>query len=166
MEIGHTSKKESILDIFRISYLRKRTLIMGFIWCESVFCSQRRRGASLSAADSFCSSPDCLLSPTHRFSTCLLYYGLSLNVGSFGVNIYLTQFIFGLVEIPAVLTGFVLNERLGRRLSQMGFMVFGGAACLSVLAIPAGTAKTFIIKCGFCRTGDLFWICFKLLFKS
>lgn len=53
VEIGHTPKKESMLDIFRISYLRKRTLIMGFIWCESVFCSQRYCGASLSAADSF-----------------------------------------------------------------------------------------------------------------
>lgn len=25
----------------------------------------------------------------------------------------------------------------------MGFMVFGGAACLSVLAIPTGTVKAF-----------------------
>lgn len=26
-------KKESVLDIFRIAYLRKRTFILGLIWC-------------------------------------------------------------------------------------------------------------------------------------
>lgn len=82
--------------------------------------------------------------PTRRFSTSLLYYGLSLNVGSFGLNIYLTQFIFGAAELPAVLSGFVLNERLGRRLSQVGFMMFGGVACLLVLAVPKGN---FTTKC-------------------
>ncbi|KAK6492196.1 solute carrier family 22 member 13-like [Huso huso] len=33
------------------------------------------------------------------FVTSLVYYGLGLNVGNFGLNIYLTQFIFGLVGI-------------------------------------------------------------------
>ncbi|XP_056869383.1 solute carrier family 22 member 13-like [Takifugu flavidus] len=70
------------------------------------------------------------------FSSSMLYYGLSLNVGNFGVNIFLTQFIFGIVEIPAVLSNFVLTQRLGRRLSQAGFLSFGGAACLLILAIP------------------------------
>lgn len=74
-----------------------------------------------------------------RFSSSMLYYGLSLNVGSFGLNIFLTQFIFGIVEIPAVLSNFVLTQRLGRRLSQAGFLFFGGAACLLILAIPKGT---------------------------
>lgn len=69
----------------------------------------------------------------------MLYYGLSLNVGSFGLNIFLTQFIFGMVEIPAVLSNFVLTQRLGRRLSQACFLSFGGAACLLILAIPKGT---------------------------
>lgn len=68
----------------------------------------------------------------------MLYYGLSLNVDSFGLNIFLTQFVFGIVEIPAVLSNFVLSQHLGRRLSQAGFLFFGGVACLLILAVPKG----------------------------
>uniref|UniRef100_H3C433 Solute carrier family 22 member 13b n=1 Tax=Tetraodon nigroviridis TaxID=99883 RepID=H3C433_TETNG len=70
------------------------------------------------------------------FSSSVLYYGLSLNVGTFGLNIFLTQFIFGIVEIPAVLSNFIITQHFGRRLSQAGFLFLGGVACLSILAIP------------------------------
>uniref|UniRef100_UPI0037E7757D solute carrier family 22 member 13-like n=1 Tax=Semicossyphus pulcher TaxID=241346 RepID=UPI0037E7757D len=97
-----TTKRRNMLDIFRIPYLRKRTIIMGFNW----------------------------------FAISLLYYGLSLNVSGFGVDIFLTQFIFGLVEIPANLGSLVLIQHCGRRICQAGFLGFGGAACLLVLAVP------------------------------
>lgn len=80
-----------------------------------------------------------------RFSISLVYFSLSLNVGSFGPNIYLTQAIFGAIEIPSYLSGYVLNERLGRRLSQSGFIVLGGVACLLILAIPEGTVHLCIL---------------------
>lgn len=67
-----------------------------------------------------------------------MYFGLSFNVGSFGQNIYITQLIFGAVEIPSILSSFALNQRLGRRISQTGFLFFAGAACLLVLAVPKG----------------------------
>lgn len=102
MDFEDTSKKGTILDIFRLSYLRKRALIMSFVW----------------------------------FGTSLMYYGLSLNVGNFGVDIYLTQFIFGLVEIPARLGCLPLIQRFGRIKVQAGVLSFGGAACLLILAIP------------------------------
>ncbi|XP_059183085.1 solute carrier family 22 member 13-like [Centropristis striata] len=102
LKMEGTSERRNLLDIFRISYLRKRTLIMGYNW----------------------------------FATSLLYYGLGLNVGSFGPNIYLTQFIFGLVEIPSNPTSLALIQHFGRRICQAGFLFFGGAACLVVLAIP------------------------------
>ncbi|XP_042372689.1 solute carrier family 22 member 13-like, partial [Plectropomus leopardus] len=102
LEIEGTVERRNMLDIFRISYLRKRFLIMGYNW----------------------------------FSTSLMYYGLSLNVGSFGPNMYLTQFIFGAVEIPALLSSLALIQHFGRRICQSGFLFFGGAACLMVLAIP------------------------------
>ncbi|XP_041817774.1 solute carrier family 22 member 13-like [Chelmon rostratus] len=70
------------------------------------------------------------------FAVSLLYYGLSLNVGSFGLNIYLTQFIFGLVEVPANLCGLALTQLFGRKICEAGFLFFGGAACLAVLAVP------------------------------
>ncbi|XP_076617943.1 solute carrier family 22 member 13-like [Chaetodon auriga] len=102
LEMEASPKRRNMLDIFRISYLRKRTLIMGFDW----------------------------------FAVSLLYYGLSLNVGSFGLNIYLTQFIFGLVEVPANLGGLALIQRFGRKICQASFLFAGGAACLFVLAVP------------------------------
>nr|XP_046228100.1 solute carrier family 22 member 13b [Scatophagus argus] len=102
LKVEDTSERRNMLDIFRISYLRKRTLIMSLNW----------------------------------FSSSLLYYGLSLNVGSFGLSIYLTQFVFGIVEIPANLSSWALIQYFGRRISQAGFLFFGGAACLVILAVP------------------------------
>ncbi|XP_056869265.1 solute carrier family 22 member 13-like [Takifugu flavidus] len=102
LEMETPLKRGNLLDLFKISYLRKRTLILGITW----------------------------------FSISLVYFALSLNVGSFGSNIYITQLIFGAIEFPSYLSGYVLNERLGRRLSQSGFVVLGGVACLLILAIP------------------------------
>ncbi|XP_061876633.1 solute carrier family 22 member 13-like isoform X1 [Entelurus aequoreus] len=98
----HRRSRQSMLDIFRISYLRKRALVMSYIW----------------------------------FGTSLVYYGLSLNVGNFGVDVYLTQFIFGLVEIPARLGSLPLIQRFGRRPCQAGLLMFAGAACLASIAVP------------------------------
>ncbi|KAL6097782.1 slc22a13 [Pungitius sinensis] len=96
------SKKGSMLDIFRISYLRKRALIMSYVW----------------------------------FGTSLMYYGLSLNVGNFGLDIYLTQFVFGLVELPARVGSLPLIQHFGRKKCLAGVLCFGGAACLGILVIP------------------------------
>ncbi|KAK6326371.1 hypothetical protein J4Q44_G00020160 [Coregonus suidteri] len=70
------------------------------------------------------------------FVTSLVYFGVSLNVGHLGLDIYLTQFIFGLAEILARLGCYTLLESLGRRPCQAGALFFGGAACLLILAIP------------------------------
>lgn len=67
-----------------------------------------------------------------------MYYGLSLNVGNFGLDIFLTQFIFGLVEIPARLGCLPLMQRFGRRICQAGVLFFGGSACLGILGVPNG----------------------------
>ncbi|XP_034001883.1 solute carrier family 22 member 13-like [Trematomus bernacchii] len=96
------SKRGSMLDLFRISYLRRRALIMSYLW----------------------------------FATSLVYYGLSLNVGNFGLNIYLTQFIFGLVEFPARWGSLGLIQRFGRKRCEAIVLLFAGAACLGILTIP------------------------------
>ncbi|XP_044032537.1 solute carrier family 22 member 13b isoform X2 [Siniperca chuatsi] len=102
LEAEGTSKRGNMLDIFRISYLRKRAIIMSYIW----------------------------------FGTSLMYYGLSLNVDNFGLDIYLTQFIFGVVEIPARLGSLPLIQHFGRKICQAGVLLFGGCACLGILVIP------------------------------
>lgn len=73
-----------------------------------------------------------------RFSANLSYCGLTLNVGSFGLNIYLTQIMFGFVEIPSNLISLVLIQRIGRRLSEAGLLFVGGVTCLLVLSVPKG----------------------------
>ncbi len=74
----------------------------------------------------------------------VLYYGLSLKVGSFGLDIYHTQFIFGFVEIPADLGASGLSQHFGRRKCEGSFLFLGGTACLVVLAIPNGTFSTLL----------------------
>lgn len=66
-----------------------------------------------------------------------MYYGLSLGVSRLGTNLYLTQFVFGLVEIPARSLVLVVLP-ISRRFSQSGFLATGGLACLLMLAVPAG----------------------------
>ncbi|XP_043914119.1 solute carrier family 22 member 6-B-like [Protopterus annectens] len=69
------------------------------------------------------------------FVNVLVYYGLSLGVSEFGINIYLTQLIFGFVEIPAhTIITFCLPY--SRRMTQTVFLALGGLACLLILAVP------------------------------
>ncbi|XP_069017769.1 organic cation transporter protein isoform X2 [Embiotoca jacksoni] len=76
------------------------------------------------------------------FVNVLVYYGLSLNISDFGMNIYLTQLIFGLVEMPArTITLFTLNH--SRKISQLAFLAVGGTACLLTIFIPS---DLYIIK--------------------
>lgn len=70
--------------------------------------------------------------------TSLVYYGVGLNVGNFGLDIYLTQLVFGIAEIPARLGCFPLIERFGRKKCQSAALLLGGTACLVILAIPPG----------------------------
>ncbi|XP_048840944.1 solute carrier family 22 member 6-A isoform X1 [Brienomyrus brachyistius] len=94
-------KKGSLIDLVRTSRMRKRSLILFYLW----------------------------------FVNSLVYYGLSLNITAFGMNIYLTQFIFGLVEIPArTIILFTINR--SRKICLICFFVTGGLACLSTIFVP------------------------------
>ncbi|KAM7174497.1 solute carrier family 22 member 13-like isoform 1-T1 [Macrochelys suwanniensis] len=70
------------------------------------------------------------------FVNSLVYYGLSLNVGSFGLDIYLTQLVFGAVEIPARFGCIFLLQWFGRKKCQTFFLLLGGAMCLIITSIP------------------------------
>ncbi|KAL6100128.1 uncharacterized protein ACO6RY_01795 [Pungitius sinensis] len=74
------------------------------------------------------------------FVNVLVYYGLSFGVSRLGTNLYLSQFVFGLVEIPAR-SLVLLVLPCTRRLSQSGFLAVGGLACLLMLAVPADHPK-------------------------
>ncbi|XP_076583634.1 solute carrier family 22 member 7-like [Chaetodon auriga] len=65
-----------------------------------------------------------------------MYYGISLNVAGFGVNIYLTQFIYGAIEIPAKAFMLVTLNKFGRRLTQAGTLVLTGLCIICNIFIP------------------------------
>lgn len=49
------------------------------------------------------------------FCVAIAFYGISFNITGFGLNIYLTQFTYGMIEFPAKLLAFFLWDRIGRR---------------------------------------------------
>ncbi|XP_010187286.1 PREDICTED: solute carrier family 22 member 13-like, partial [Mesitornis unicolor] len=66
----------------------------------------------------------------------LVYYGLSLNVTNFGLDIYLTQLAFGAVEIPARVGCIFLLQWFGRKKSQAVLLLLSGLVCLIITGIP------------------------------
>ncbi|KAK9524258.1 hypothetical protein VZT92_018110 [Zoarces viviparus] len=61
----------------------------------------------------------------------MTYFGICMNIGSFGVDVYSAQFFSGLSEAPCFLVPLV---RLGRRpISMLAFFLSGAACFLSLL---------------------------------
>uniref|UniRef100_A0A3Q3XGE6 Major facilitator superfamily (MFS) profile domain-containing protein n=1 Tax=Mola mola TaxID=94237 RepID=A0A3Q3XGE6_MOLML len=125
-----------------IALLRKAALVNGRVLPPTVqvsldLCQSKKRSHS---------AVDLVRTPHMRrrtfilfyiwFVNVLVYYGLSLGVSRLGTNLYLAQFVFGLVEIPAR-SLVLLVLPLSRRLSQSGFLATGGLACLLMLTVPA-----------------------------
>ncbi|KAM6972600.1 solute carrier family 22 member 7-like [Aplochiton taeniatus] len=70
------------------------------------------------------------------FGVAFTYYGISLNVSGFGVSIYLTQFIFGAIEVPAKLAIYYCLSWIGRRRSQVGTLLLTGICIFFNIFIP------------------------------
>lgn len=69
-------------------------------------------------------------------STSFAYYGLSMDLQKFGVDIYLIQVIFGAVDIPAKVVVTVSMSFVGRRPSQCGALIIAGVTILINLLVP------------------------------
>ncbi|XP_042363083.1 solute carrier family 22 member 13 [Plectropomus leopardus] len=126
-----------------IALLRKAALVNGRVLPPAV---QVKKCRILAEEKRSYSAVDLVRTPQMRkraiilfyiwFVNVLVYYGLSLGVSRLGTNLYLTQFVFGVVEIPAR-SLVLLVLPFSRRLSQSGFLAVGGLACLLMLAVPA-----------------------------
>ncbi|XP_029296840.1 solute carrier family 22 member 7-like [Cottoperca gobio] len=79
-----------------------------------------------------------LLTAIVWFGVACPYYGISLNLTGFGVNIYLTQFIYGVIELPAKVFIFFTLNKMGRRLSQGGALVLTALCLFCNMFVPLG----------------------------
>nr|XP_046273581.1 solute carrier family 22 member 7-like [Scatophagus argus] len=77
-----------------------------------------------------------MLSGIVWFAVACTYYGISLNVTGFGVNIYLTQFIYGIIEMPGKAFVFFTLDKIGRRFNQAGALVMTGLCIVCNMFIP------------------------------
>ncbi|XP_009862574.1 PREDICTED: solute carrier family 22 member 7-like, partial [Apaloderma vittatum] len=68
------------------------------------------------------------------FGVAFSYYGMSMNLTGFGLSMYLSQFVFGVIEIPAKMFMYVLVNRVGRRQCQAWMLILTGL-CIGVNVI-------------------------------
>ncbi|XP_040906299.1 solute carrier family 22 member 7-like [Toxotes jaculatrix] len=66
------------------------------------------------------------------------YYGISLNISGFGLNMYLTHFIYAAIEVPAKLMVYCCLNLTGRRTCQAGTLLLTGACIAINIFIPKG----------------------------
>jgi len=59
-----------------------------------------------------------------------------MNLTGFGLNMYLSQFVFGIIEIPAKVIMYVLVNRVGRRQSQAWALILTGLCIGANVIIP------------------------------
>ncbi|KAM6893921.1 solute carrier family 22 member 13 [Xenentodon cancila] len=65
-------------------------------------------------------------------TTALTYFGICINISSFGVGVYTAQFFSGLSEAPCLLVPLV---RMGRRQISMVALFLSGGACFASLLL-------------------------------
>ncbi|XP_060789240.1 solute carrier family 22 member 7-like [Neoarius graeffei] len=70
-------------------------------------------------------------------SAATTFYGISFNIQYFGLNLYLSQFLYSVVEIPAKFLTYMLIDRIGRHPTEMGSFLL----CSCTLIINVLTPK-------------------------
>ncbi|XP_050770742.1 solute carrier family 22 member 6 [Gymnogyps californianus] len=103
------------------------------------------------------------------FSTSFAYYGLAMDLQGFGVDVYLSQLVFGAVDIPAKLASVLAISCVGRRVAQGGSLALAGICILANIGVPTelqmlrmafavigkgSLAASF--NCAYIFTGELF----------
>ncbi|XP_019363429.1 PREDICTED: solute carrier family 22 member 15-like isoform X1 [Gavialis gangeticus] len=84
----------------------------------------------------------------------LVYYGLTLNAGELGGNLYLNVALYGLVEVPAfpLCMFFIEKPWSGRRKTMTSFLIFAGFACIITMLLPENAglffSPTLLALCG------------------
>ncbi|XP_035825040.1 solute carrier family 22 member 7 [Aplysia californica] len=69
------------------------------------------------------------------FSLSFVFYGLSFGVSSLAGNIYLNMFLMAVVEIPAQLTTFYFNNKVGRRWTCLVLLAMSAVSAFACMAV-------------------------------
>lgn len=72
------------------------------------------------------------------FGVAFTYYGISLNITGFGLNMYLTHFVYAAIDIPAKLIICCLLNVAGRKKCQVGALFLAGICIATNIFIPEG----------------------------
>ena len=73
-----------------------------------------------------------------RFGVAFTYYGISLNITGFGLNIYLTQFLYAFIEMPGKVGVYYFLNKVGRKPGQVWALLLTGLCLLINMWIPKG----------------------------
>uniref|UniRef100_A0A3Q3FWT9 Solute carrier family 22 member 13a n=1 Tax=Labrus bergylta TaxID=56723 RepID=A0A3Q3FWT9_9LABR len=92
--------------------------------------------------------------PDYVFTTTLVVYCLFFNMANLALSIFLTQFLFRAIEIPAHTLNMWLLEVFGGKKLLIATILFGGISCILILAVPQGklqhiSAKHYFLPCPF-----------------
>ncbi|KAF5181818.1 Solute carrier family 22 member [Thalictrum thalictroides] len=90
-----------------------------------------------------------LLTIAINLVTCIVYYGLSLNVVNLKTNLYISVLINAVAEMPAFAITAILLDRFGRKPLAIGTMWFSGIFCLiGSMVSNSGAGKVLRMFCG------------------
>ncbi|XP_053196685.1 solute carrier family 22 member 7-like [Scomber japonicus] len=79
------------------------------------------------------------------FGVAFTYYGISLNITGFGLNPYLTQFIFASIEMPMKIGVYFFLVKVGRKPGQTGTLVLTGVCLLINMFIAKGNVIRTVV---------------------
>ncbi|KAJ1147802.1 hypothetical protein NDU88_000657 [Pleurodeles waltl] len=84
------------------------------------------------------------------FGVAFCYYGISLNITGLGLDMYMTQFVYGAIEVPSKLGVYVFMDKGGRRHAQAWTLLITGF-CIginTVIPVSLGPLRTTIAIIG------------------
>ncbi|XP_062304030.1 solute carrier family 22 member 7a [Osmerus eperlanus] len=84
------------------------------------------------------------------FAVAFTYYGISFKITGFGLNMYLTHFVYGAIEVPAKIGTYFVIDRIGRRNGQAWSLIITGTLIGLNTAIPTdyGLVRTCVAVVG------------------
>ena len=83
-----------------------------------------------------------------RMIVSMTYYGVIMNSGNLAGDFYLNFFLMALAEIPGLLIGLFVLDKIGRRYSNSGSMCIGGFACICTIFTVLYGGKGILLKRG------------------